>query len=152
MTIDKIAGIIGWPVSHSLSPLMHNAAFLELGLSSWVYIPMPVPKTPSFRIKEAILGLRALGFKGANVTVPYKEMVLPYMDYMSDSARSIGAVNTIVIDRADLLCGHNTDGLGFVNDLRERHIHTAAMDVLLLGAGGSARALAHALLEHGCNS
>lgn len=152
MIIDKVAGIIGWPVSHSLSPAMHNSSFLACGLEGWVYVPMPVPKYPYIRLKEAVLGLRALGFRGANVTVPYKETVLPYMDDVSESARAIGAVNTIAIDTALRLCGHNTDGQGFINDLRERKIITSSMNVLMLGAGGSARAIAYGLLEHGCRS
>lgn len=131
---------------------MHNGAFRELGLDTYIYIPLPVPKYPYIRIKEAILGLRALGFKGANITVPYKEAVLPYMDYVSDSARIIGAINTVLIDDASRLCGYNTDSLGFINDLRERQIFTSSMDVLILGAGGSARAIAYGLLDYGVKS
>lgn len=147
-----MVGVIGWPVAHSLSPIMQNSAFIELGLQSWSYLLMPVPKYPYIRIKEAILGLRALGFRGANVTVPYKEAVVPYMDQLGDSARAIGAVNTIAIDASSRLCGHNTDAAGFINDLKERHIYTSSMNVLLLGAGGSARAIAYGLLDYGCKS
>lgn len=148
--IDKLVGLIGWPVSHSISPLMQNAAFKELGLDEWIYVPAPVSKYPYIRIKEAILGMRALGFQGANITVPYKEAVVPYLEELSDSAKSVGAVNTIVIDSAGRLVGHNTDGLGFMKDLDEHAIDVSSMDVLLLGAGGSARSVAHALLEKGC--
>lgn len=152
MTVDKIVGIIGWPVSHSLSPLIHNSAFLEMGLDSWIYVPMPVSKFPYIRIKEATLGLRALAFQGANVTVPYKEAVVPYMDDLSENARIIGAVNTIAIDSAGRLVGHNTDASGFINDLKDHHIVTLPMNVLILGAGGSARAIAFGLLDNGCKS
>lgn len=149
---NNIIGIIGQPVSHSLSPLIHNSAFKHLGLEAWIYVPMPVAKYPYIRIKEAVLGLKALGFKGANVTVPYKESVLPYMDDLDEKARSIGAVNTISIDAEEKLIGYNTDAWGFINDLKERQIDTSLMDVLLLGAGGSARAVAYGLLDYGCKS
>lgn len=148
--INKIVGLIGWPVSHSISPLMQNAAFKELGLDEWIYVPVPVSKYPYIRIKEAILGMRALGFQGANITVPYKEAVVPYLEQLSDSAKAVGAVNTIVIDSSGRLVGHNTDGQGFIKDLNEHAIDVSSMDVLLLGAGGSARSVAHALLAHGC--
>ncbi len=148
--IEKVVGLIGWPVAHSISPLMQNAAFKELGLDDWVYVSMPVSKYPYIRIKEAVLGLRALGFQGANVTVPYKEAVVPYLEKLSDMAKAIGAVNTIAIDSEGRLIGHNTDGLGFMKDLDEHQIDVSSMDVLLLGAGGSARSVAYALLEHGC--
>jgi shikimate dehydrogenase len=148
--IEKVVGLIGWPVSHSISPLIQNAAFRELGLEQWVYVPMPVSKYPYIRIKEAVLGLRALGFQGANVTVPYKEAVVPYLEQLSEMAKAIGAVNTIVVDSEGRLIGHNTDGLGFIKDLSEHQIDVSNMDVLLLGAGGSARSVAHALLDQGC--
>lgn len=152
MIVDQIVGIIGWPVGHSISPAMHNRAFLELGLLNWLYVPMPVSQYPEIRVKEAILGLRALGFRGANVTVPYKEAVLPYLDQLSDMAEAIGAVNTIVVDSEGRLVGHNTDGLGFIEDLADHEISYSEMRILILGAGGSARAVVHALLSHGCRN
>ncbi len=148
--INKMVGLIGWPVEHSISPVMQNAAFRELDLEEWVYVPMPVSKYPYIRIKEAVLGLRALGFQGANVTVPYKEAVVPYLEHLSDMAKAIGAVNTIAINSDGRLIGHNTDGLGFIKDLEEHTIDVSSMDVLLLGAGGSARSVAYALLANGC--
>jgi shikimate dehydrogenase len=144
---NKIVGVIGWPITHSLSPVMHNRAFLDLGLSDWAYVPMPVEKA---RIKEAVVGLRALGFLGANVTVPHKEAVVPYLDKLSDEALAIKAVNTIIVDKDGSLIGHNTDGRGFIADLSEHKIDVKNLSVLILGAGGSARALVHALLSHGC--
>jgi len=150
MAVDSVVGIIGWPVSHSLSPIMHTRAFLETGLSNWVYVPMPVKQDPGDRLKEAVLGLRALGFKGANVTVPYKEAVIPFLDGLSDTAKAIGAVNTIAVEADGRLIGHNTDGLGFVRDLKDHGINSQACRAMVLGAGGSARAIVYALLSHGC--
>lgn len=150
MAIDKIVGIIGWPVAHSISPIMQNRAFLEAGLDSWCYVPMPVSKYPYIRVKEAVLGLRALSCQGANVTVPYKEAVVQYLDKLSDSAKAISAVNTIVVDSEGRLVGHNTDGYGFITDLSDHGVNPIGMHVLVLGAGGSARAIMHALLTNGC--
>lgn len=148
--IENVVALIGYPLGHSLSPLIQNRAFLELGLSSWIYIAMPVEKYPYIRIKEAVLGLRALAFRGANVTIPYKESVVPYLDHLSDDARNIGAVNTIVVNDHGALIGHNTDGLALVKDLHEHGINPANLEILLLGAGGSARSVAYALLKDGC--
>ena len=88
-----LTGIIGWPVAHSLSPAMHNAAFGALGLDM-AYVPLPVA---SRQLEAAVGGLRALGFRGANVTMPHKAAVLPFLDHVSDDARLIAAVNTIVV-------------------------------------------------------
>jgi len=148
MIIENVVGIIGWPVSHSVSPQMHNRAFLELGLLNWSYVPMPVHDAPKSRVGEAVLGLRALGFRGANVTVPYKEMVLPYLDRLSADAQAIGAVNTIVVNANGLLEGHNTDGVGYINDLVNHGIGCKGLRAIMLGAGGSARAIAYGLLSH----
>jgi shikimate dehydrogenase len=149
MTVEKVVGLLGWPTAHSLSPVMQNAAFKALGLDEWIYLPMPVNKFPYIRVKEAVLGLRALSLQGANVTVPYKEAVLPYMEKLSEQARIIGAVNTIAVDGEGRLVGHNTDGQGFINDLTDQNIDPTSMDTLLLGAGGSARAISVALLNKG---
>ncbi len=143
----KLVGVIGWPVAHSLSPVMHNRAFLHLSLRDWLYLPLPVP---SERVQDAVLGLRALGFRGANVTVPHKEAVMPYLDKLSDTAKAMGAVNTIVIDDGGALVGHNTDGVGFLLDLNEHNVALAQARVLVLGAGGAARAIVHALSASGC--
>lgn len=148
--IKNMVGIIGWPISHSLSPIMHNHAFLKLSLDSWTYVPLPVATSPETRLKEAVFGLRALGFKGANVTVPYKESVIPYLDSLTKEAKNIGAVNTIAVTDEGKLVGHNTDGDGFINDLSEHQITVADKSALILGAGGASRAIAYALLSHGC--
>ena len=100
----KVIGIIGDPVSHSMSPLLHNAAFAASGLDM-VYVPLRV-EAPAFR--AAIQGVVALGFRGANVTVPHKGAVLPYLDWLDDDARFAEAVNTVVVDRGEVR-GYNTD-------------------------------------------
>jgi shikimate dehydrogenase len=142
----NILGLIGWPISHSLSPAMHNAALKAVGLSSWSYVGLPVEPE---QIKEAVFGLRALGFRGANVTVPHKEAVLAFLDNLSPTAQAIGAVNTIIIEDNRLL-GDNTDAPGFINDLREKGLKPEELSVAVLGAGGSARAIIHALISINC--
>lgn len=144
----RLVGIIGDPVTHSLSPAIHNAAFAALGLD-FAYVPLLVPAD---RVGEAVAGLRALGFRGANVTMPHKAAVLPFLDEVSSDARLIDAVNTIVVD-GERLCGHTTDGEGFLRALREVEPGGAAgRPVLLLGAGGAARAVALALAREGAGS
>lgn len=134
-------GVLGWPLEHSLSPVIHHAAFRRLDLD-WVYLPFPVEPE---RLADAITGLRALGAIGANVTMPHKETVIRYLDDLSSDARSIGAVNTIQ-RLGDRLIGHNTDVDGFAAFLAD----DAGLDVsgsrcLVLGAGGAARAVVRAL-------
>jgi shikimate dehydrogenase len=137
----RLVGIIGDPVTRSLSPVMHNAAFAALGLD-FAYVPLPVPPD---RVGEAVAGLRALGFRGANVTMPHKAAVVPFLDAVSSDARLIDAVNTIVVDEGHLT-GHTTDGDGFSRALREVEPGgVGGWSVLLLGAGGAARAVALAL-------
>ena len=142
----RLTGIIGWPVAHSLSPAMHNAAFAALGLDM-VYVALPVPPA---HVRAAIEGLAALGFRGVNVTMPHKAAVLPYLDTVSDDARLVAAVNTIVVDDQGAQAGHNTDVGGFVAALHEAVPEgVAGADVLLLGAGGAARAAALGLARQG---
>jgi len=139
-------GIIGNPVEHSLSPAMHNAAFAALGLNA-VYVPMR-PENP----EEAYHGLRALGFVGVSVTVPYKVAIMPLLDEIDPVARKIGAVNTLMFRRdergAPLCTGYNTDWIGSNRALAEE-IDLAGSTVLILGAGGAARAVGFGLLEAG---
>ena len=144
-----IVGLIGWPVGHSVSPLMHNAAFDALALD-WRYIPLPVAQTPAERISEAVNGLRALGMRGANVTVPHKQNVIPFLDQLTPAAQAIGAVNTIFLTDAGELAGDNTDAQGFIADLRDHEVNPTGQDALVLGAGGSARAIVYGLAEAGC--
>ena len=137
----RLAGIIGSPISHSLSPVMHNAAFAELGLD-WVFVPFAVAPE---RLPQAIAGLAALGVAGFNVTIPHKVAVMPLLDRIAAEAELIGAVN--VVDLKDgVLTGYNTDGIGLLAAL-EREFGFTAPDrsVLVLGAGGAARAAAAAL-------
>jgi shikimate dehydrogenase len=144
----RLVGIIGDPVAHSLSPAMHNAAFAALGLD-FAFVPLPVPAA---RVAEAVAGLRALGFRGANVTMPHKAAVLPHLDEVSADARLIDAVNTIVVE-GGRLSGHTTDAEGFARALHEVEPGGAAgRAVLLRGAGGAARAVALALAREGATS
>ncbi len=140
----KIVGLIGNPVSHSLSPSMHNSAFHAMQMD-WNYLPLHVHPD---NLKDAVTGIRSLGFLGVNVTVPYKEKVLPFLDGLSDVAESIGAVNTINVVRGRLL-GDNTDWAGFLHDLAEIPFDPRGSSALILGSGGSARAIAYALLSEG---
>lgn len=146
-----VVGLIGWPVSHSVSPPMHNAAFTALGLD-WCYVPLPVPVEPPERIGEAVRGLVALGLAGANVTVPHKQSVMPHLHRLSPAAQAIGAVNTIRVERDGTLLGDNTDAPGFVADLRSHGIDPTGQHVLVLGAGGSARAVVYGLASAGAAS
>jgi shikimate dehydrogenase len=139
-----LVGVMGWPVEHSVSPAMHNAAFAALGLD-WVYVPMPVYPD---HIGEAVRGLRALGFAGANVTVPHKQAVLAHLDEVSHTAQVVGAVNTIAV-RDGLLYGDNTDVAGFIASLRDAGFDPEGTYCAVLGAGGAARAVVHALAEAG---
>jgi shikimate dehydrogenase len=139
----RLAGIIGWPVEHSLSPARHNAVAGALGLD-FAYVPLPV--APG-EVGTAVAGLAALGFLGANVTVPHKEAVLPYLDRLDAAAQAVGAVNTIVVK--DGLTGYNTDWIGFMEDVAALGITVAGRDCLVLGAGGSARAVVYALHQAG---
>lgn len=146
----QLVGIIGWPVAHSLSPAMHNAAFAAAGLP-WAYVPLPVPPTPEL-IADALRGLPALGFHGVNVTVPHKQAVMPLLDGLEPAAEAIGAVNTIVIEQRDnqaALFGYNTDWSGFLDDCTAKQIEIAGRDCWVLGAGGSARAIVYALAKSG---
>ena len=128
--------ILGFPLSHSLSPAMHNAALREVGLSDWRYEAMPVE---SARLSEAVQLIRGDEFAGANVTVPHKEKIMPLLDGVTPVAEAIGAVNTIV-KRDGKLIGHNTDAAGLLADLHSHGVKIQDRVVLVLGAGGSARA------------
>lgn len=134
--------ILGYPVAHSASPRMQNAAFVALGLD-WVYIPWAVPPEAFPRALDALRGIENFG--GANVTIPHKEAAFAALDELSPEALHIGAVNTIV-PRGGMLVGHNTDGEGFVTSLREdAGEEPRGKRVGLVGAGGGAKAVAYAL-------
>ncbi len=137
--------VIGDPIAHSKSPLMMNRAFLELGLNS-AYAAFHV--SPG-QLPAAIAGVRAFGLRGLNVTIPHKEAVLPLLDELDESARMIGAVNTIVNENG-VLRGYNTDGIGYVRSLEEETgIELSGKTVAVIGAGGAARAIVYALAKRG---
>lgn len=144
----KVLGIIGHPVAHSLSPLMQNAALEAVGIDC-IYVPFPVRPA---ELPSAIMGIRTLGIAGFNVTIPHKTAILGLVDDISREAELIGAVNTVIRD-GDRLIGHNTDSSGFMKSLQE----DLAFDpenarVLLLGAGGAARAALVALVQAGISA
>ena len=132
----RIIGIIGWPVKHSLSPIMHNAAFEHLGLD-FCYVPFAVKED---HIEKAIKGIPALNISGLNVTIPHKESVIPFLSETSEEVKMIGAVNTIKI-MDNKLIGYNTDGPGFIASLKEAGISIKNHSLLILGAGGAAKAV-----------
>lgn len=136
----RITGLFGFPVKHSLSPAMHNAAFHHLGLN-YVYVPFEV--TPE-NIPAAVASLRSLSLSGVNVTVPHKETVIPHLDRIDPFARAVGSVNTIV-NKNGKLTGYNTDAPGFVKDLKSHGFNPEGKTVILLGAGGAGKAVAAAL-------
>jgi shikimate dehydrogenase len=142
MEIDvetQFCGVIGNPVEHSLSPAIHNAAFRRLDLN-YVYLAWKVES-----VGDAIRGLRALGnFRGASVTIPHKVSAVPYLDEVESTARQIGAINTIVSEQGRLI-GFNTDATGALRALREGGVTLAGQRIVMLGSGGSARAIAVAL-------
>jgi len=138
-------GVIGWPVAHSLSPAIHNAAFRELGMR-WTYVALPVEPG---RLPAALDGLVALGFAGANVTMPHKTEAAGLCDVRSDDATRLSAANTIVVEGGELH-GHNTDAPGFDRFLRrDAGFEPAGRTALLFGAGGAGRAVALALATGG---
>ncbi|MCP4049813.1 MAG: shikimate dehydrogenase [bacterium] len=138
-----VFGVIGNPVDHTCSPAMHNAAYKHLKLN-YIYIPMFVEKT---FIPDAVKAVRALNIKGINVTIPYKEYVIPYLDKLDPVAKKIGAVNTIV-NKNGCLEGYNTDGNGLVISLEsEAGIDLTSKSIGLLGAGGSAKSIAFSLTQ-----
>ncbi len=140
-----VVGIIGWPVSHSLSPAIHNAGFAAAGLD-WVYLPLPV--RPEW-LQPALIGLVPLGFAGANVTMPHKTEAAELIRHRSDDATLLQAVNTIAV-RGGELEGHNTDVAGFDRFLRrDAGFDPAGRSALVYGAGGAARACALALARAG---
>lgn len=181
-----LVGLIGWPIGHSKSPAMHNAAAADLALDL-LYLPLAVQPG---ELEKAVSGLVALGFRGVNVTVPHKEAVMALIDEIDPAAQAIGAVNTIVVDRGPAtdsrrqssvtgqqsadggqrmaisghrsadsspqppvpdprLFGTNTDWKGFMADLAERKVGPQIGQCLILGAGGSARAVAYGLASAG---
>jgi shikimate dehydrogenase len=142
----KIFGVIGFPVRHSLSPIMHNAVFKELGINAQ-YRAFEVKPA---RLKDFMRGLRKNGIFGLNVTIPHKEAVVPLLSEIRESpgfARSIGAVNTVKMEE-NKPCGYNTDGVGFIRALNCLGFEFEGKKVALLGAGGAAKAVAYNIAEN----
>lgn len=141
----KVTGLLGFPVEHSLSPYMHNAGFKALNLD-FVYAGFKVEPSS---LKDAVAGVRALNFRGVNVTVPHKENVIQFLDELTDEAKAIGAVNTIINENGKLI-GDNTDGRGFVRSLEEElGLDVNNQNVFVCGAGGAARSIVVSLVRKG---
>ena len=143
----RLAGIMGWPVAHSRSPLLHGYWIKELALSgAYVYLPV----RPE-RLTDALRGISALGFAGCNVTIPHKEAALRLVDRVDPLAKRIGAINTIVVETDGSLSGSNTDAFGFVESLKEAKPdwRADAGPAAVMGAGGGARAVVASLAERG---
>jgi shikimate dehydrogenase len=138
----ELYGIIGNPVRHSLSPVIHNEAFRRMGLNA-VYLAFEVS-----HLQEAMRGVRELGVRGLSVTIPFKTQILPYLDTIEGVAGKIRAVNTLAIEGQRLI-GYNTDWSGALEALEEK-VDLGGKRVILLGAGGAARAIGFGLKEKGC--
>jgi shikimate dehydrogenase len=136
-------GIIGKPVRHSLSPVIHNNAFKRIGWNA-VYLAFEVSN-----LREALAGVRALGIRGASITLPYKTDVIPFLSEVRGAAARINAVNTIVHEEGRLI-GYNTDASGAVEALEQR-VDLSGKKVWLLGAGGTSRAIGYGLKQTGCD-
>ncbi len=142
-----LAGVIGWPVAHSLSPKLHNHWLKELGIDG-AYMPLAVRPE---HLGQAVKALPLLGFKGFNITVPHKQAVMEHLDSIDDAARKIGAVNTVTISTSGTLHGTNTDAYGFMENLKNALSDTVPhlKHPVILGAGGAARAVIHGLIGAG---
>ena len=141
----RVAGIIGDPVRHSLSPVLHNAAFAALGLD-WAYVAFPVPQGEA---AAAITGMRALGIDGLSVTMPHKTTAAGAVERLTPTAARLGAINTVIRSRGDLI-GESTDGEGFLQALaHDEGWQPGGRRCLVLGTGGAARAVVVALAEAG---
>ena len=137
----RVVGVIGEPVTHSRSPAMHNAAFESLGLD-WVYVAFPVARG---RGGAAVRAVSVLGLAGLNVTMPHKADAAAACDDLAPEAAALSAVNTVVLDAGGALVGYSTDGAGFLRAVEDEGIGVADRRCLVLGAGGAARAIVHAL-------
>lgn len=142
----SVAGVIGHPVTHSLSPVIHNAGFASLGVD-WVYIALDLAPN---RAQECLVGMRALGIRGLSVTMPHKTDMAHLVDEISPQARRLMSVNTLSLGIDGRITGESTDGDGLVSSLQAVGISPAERSVVMFGAGGAARSVADALLRHGC--
>ena len=144
----KVLGVIGSPISHSLSPIIQNAALRAAGLD-YVYTAFPVRKNA---LASAVQGLRDAGVAGFNVTIPFKTEIIGLMDVLSEDAQRIRAVNTVVVQEDGRLIGHNTDVAGFLAGFAARGVDPTGKRAVLIGAGGAARAVLWGLLQSGISS
>jgi shikimate dehydrogenase len=142
-----IAGLLGWPVAHSRSPVIHNHWLAQYDIPGR-YVLFPVPPE---KLEAAVRGLAALGLRGCNVTTPHKQAIFPLLDRVDDLARRIGAVNTVVVEKDGTLTGFNNDGNGFVQSLRDvdPRWRPDSGPILVLGAGGASRAVVASLAAQG---
>ncbi len=139
----RIFGLVGFPLGHSLSPFMHNLALKAVGINA-VYLPFPVKPD---RVSLVVEAARTLGVQGFNVTIPFKESIIPYLDQVSPEALACGSVNTVLINE-NLAVGHNTDGIGFMDSMEQAGVMVPGV-AIILGAGGAARAIGYQLAIRG---
>jgi len=142
----RVCGVIGDPIEHTMSPVMHNAAFKELGLD-YLYVSFRVRKE---ELGKAVESMRALNMRGLNVTTPHKVAIIPLLDKLDPLVERIGAVNTIVNDDG-VLTGYNTDATGFLQALLDKGVEPEGKKVVILGAGGASRAISFILAERGAH-
>jgi len=142
----RVCGIIGDPIEHTMSPVMHNAAFKKLGLD-YLYVPFRVRRE---ELGKAVESVRALNMRGLNVTIPHKVAVMPLLDELDSLVEKIGAVNTIV-NNDGVLTGYNTDGAGFLKALLDCGVEPEGKNTVVLGAGGASRAISFILAERGAD-
>jgi shikimate dehydrogenase len=144
----RVAGVVGWPVLHSLSPAIHNSAFREGGLD-WAYVAFAVRPGAA---PEALRAMRVLGLGGLSVTMPHKEDAATAVDALAPAAAALRSVNTVVVERDGRLVGHSTDGDGFIASLAANDVGVEGRSVGVIGAGGAARSVVDALARSGASS
>ncbi|KOP83521.1 shikimate dehydrogenase [Bacillus sp. FJAT-21945] len=144
--MKKLFAVIGDPIAHSMSPAMHNDLFQAYGIDAH-YQPLHVKRD---NLKEAVIGLKAIGIAGFNITIPHKETIIPFLDKLDPLAEAIGAVNTVV-NEAGKFVGYNTDGSGYLQGLLTLLPEITEKNILIIGAGGAARALYFTLAQAGVN-
>ncbi len=142
----RVCGVIGDPIEHTMSPVMHNAAFKKLGIDYW-YVPFRVKKE---ELGRAVAGMRALNIRGLNVTIPHKVAIIPFLDKLDPLAEKIGAVNTVVNDDG-ILTGYNTDATGFLQALLEQGVGPEGKTIVILGAGGASKGISFTLAGRGAH-
>src|SRR5690242_7240148 len=142
-----IAGLLGWPVAHSRSPVIHNHWLAHYGIAGR-YVLFGVPPE---KLETAVRGIAALGLRGCNVTTPHKQAIFPMLDRVDDLARKIGAINTVVVEQDGMLSGFNNDGNGFVQSVRDAvpGWRPDSGPIVIVGAGGAARAIIASLQAQG---